>query len=76
MADQTLDMRGASCPIPVLKTKKTLQTMPKGATLELFATDIGAVSDVPAFCHETKNTLLEQTEKDGVYRFLIKHTSP
>ncbi|MFM2422130.1 MAG: hypothetical protein RL291_660 [Pseudomonadota bacterium] len=76
MADQVLDMKGASCPIPVLKTKKVLATMPKGATLEVLATDIGAVTDFPAFCEQTQNTLIEQTEANGVYRFLIKHTSP
>lgn len=76
MADHTLDMKGMSCPIPVLKTKKMLATLPKGATLEVLATDIGAVADFPAFCEQTQNTLVESSEAAGVYRFVIKHTSP
>ena len=75
MADQTLDTKGLNCPLPILKAKKTLQGMAKGATLEILATDPGAVADFEAFCRSTKNTLVEQSEAGGVYRFVIKHTS-
>jgi tRNA 2-thiouridine synthesizing protein A len=75
MADQTLDTKGLNCPLPILKAKKTLQGMPKGATLEILATDPGSVADFEAFCRSTKNTLVEQSEAAGVYRFLIQHTS-
>ena len=33
MADQELDLRGLRCPIPVMRTKKKLQTMSSGQTL-------------------------------------------
>lgn len=75
MVDKTLDTKGMNCPLPILKAKKALQEMAKGATLEILATDPGAVADFQAFCKSTKNTLVEHSETDGVYRFLIKHTS-
>lgn len=75
MADKTLDTKGLNCPLPILKAKKALQEMAKGATLEILATDPGAVADFQAFCKSTKNTLVEHSEEGGVYRFLIKHTS-
>jgi tRNA 2-thiouridine synthesizing protein A len=75
MADLTVDAKGTNCPIPILKAKKAISSMPKGAVLEILATDPGAISDFQAFCRSTGNTLLEQTETDGVHRFLIKHTS-
>ena len=35
MPDKTLDMKGLACPLPILKTKKALSGLPKGATLEV-----------------------------------------
>ena len=31
MADKTLDTKGLACPLPILKTKKVLSELPKGA---------------------------------------------
>jgi tRNA 2-thiouridine synthesizing protein A len=76
MADKTLDTKGLNCPLPILKAKKAIADVPKGGTLEVLATDPGAVADFQAFCKSTKNTLVEHSESAGVYRFLIQHTSP
>lgn len=75
MADQTLDAQGLNCPLPVLKAKKALGKVPPGGTLEVLATDPGAVKDFAAFCRQTGNELLESNEDGGVYSFLIKHTA-
>lgn len=72
---KTLDTKGLNCPLPILKAKKALTDLPKGAVLEVLATDPGAVPDFEAFCRSTKNTLVAHSEAGGVYRFLIKHTS-
>ncbi len=74
MADQTLDTKGMSCPLPILKAKKALGNVPTGGTLEVLATDPGAVKDFEAFCRQTGNELLESTEDGGVFSFLIKNT--
>jgi tRNA 2-thiouridine synthesizing protein A len=75
MADKTLDTRGQNCPLPVLKAKKAIAEVPIGGTLEVLATDPGAVADFEAFCKSTGNALVEQSESGGVYRFLIKRTA-
>jgi len=72
MADQQLDAKGLSCPLPILRAKKAIKGMDTGAILEIEATDPGAVKDFEAFCRVTGNDLLESTEDDGVYKFLIK----
>ncbi len=74
MADKTLDAKGLNCPLPILKAKKAIAEVPKGGTLEVLATDPGAVADFQAFCKATGNALLEHSEIGGVYRFLIRHT--
>lgn len=72
MADVTLDATGLKCPLPVLKAQKAIRQVPDGGTLEVLATDPGAVADFAAFC-ETKNyALVERSETGGVYRFLIR----
>lgn len=75
MADKTLDTKGLNCPLPILKVKKAIAEVPKGGTLEVLATDPGAVADFQAFCKTTGNELIEHSENGGVYRFLIKHTA-
>ncbi len=75
MADHTLDAKGLNCPLPILKARKALKEVPDGGTLEIIATDPGAVADFQAFCRQTGNELLEHSENDDIYRFLIKKTA-
>ena len=75
MADATLDAKGLNCPLPILKARKALKDVPDNGTLEIIATDPGAVADFQAFCRQTGNELLEHSEADGIYQFLIKKTA-
>ena len=75
MADATLDAKGLNCPLPILKARKALKEVPAGGTLEIVATEPGAVADFQAFCRQTGNELLEHSEDDGIYQFLIKKTA-
>ena len=72
MADATLDAKGLNCPLPILKARKALKDVADGGTLEILATDPGAVADFEAFCRQTGTELLEHSEDAGTYRFLIK----
>ena len=75
MADQTLDAKGLNCPLPILKARKALKEVPPGGTLEILATDPGSVADFEAFCRQTGNELVEKSQDDKVYRFVIKRTA-
>ena len=70
--DQTLDTRGLNCPLPILRTKKTLNTMTAGQTLQVIATDPGAVKDMSAFCEQTGHSLISTKEAHDEYIFLIR----
>lgn len=66
-----LDLKGLNCPMPVLRTAKTLRTLAAGEILLVEATDPMAAIDLPHFCREQGHRLLAQ-EKDGsVLRFTI-----
>ena len=75
MADQVLDAKGLNCPLPILRAKKALKELPTGGTLEIHATDPGAVKDFEAFCRSTGNELMESRTEGSTYIFLIKHTN-
>lgn len=75
MADQILDVKGLNCPLPILKAKKALKELPVGGTLQVLATDPGAVKDFEAFCRSTGNELLESKVEDKVYSFLLKRAA-
>lgn len=75
MADHTLDAKGLNCPLPILKARKALKEVPAGGTLEILATDPGSVADFEAFCRQTGNELVEHSQDDSIYRFVIKHTA-
>lgn len=72
MADQVLDAKGLNCPLPILKAKKALKSLEAGNTLEILSTDAGSVADFAAFCRTTGNELVEQSESDGVWTYLIR----
>ena len=72
MADLVLDTQGLNCPLPILKTKKTIKDVPLGGTLEVLATDPAADADFKAFCRSTGHLLLEASQSGAVYRFVIQ----
>ena len=70
--DKDLDARGLNCPLPILRTKKSLTDMSSGQILKILATDPGAVKDFQAFSKQTGNELLEHTEADGTFTFFMR----
>ena len=71
---KTLDAKGLNCPLPILRTKKAIAEIEIGEILEVLSTDPGSVSDFQAWAKSTSHELVDSSEKDGVYRYLIKKT--
>ncbi len=69
---QTVDARGLSCPMPIVKTAQAVKSLPSGAVVEHLATDPGSIKDVAAWCRATGNELVEQTSDGQVFRFAIR----
>lgn len=70
----TLDTKGLKCPLPVLRARKAMKDVPPGELLQVIATDPGAVKDFAHFCETAGHDLVESTEEDGVFTFLIRKT--
>lgn len=70
---KTLDAKGLTCPMPIVKTKKVMDTLNSGEILEVLTTDKGALSDIPAWVKSGGHTILEQkTEVDTLYFYIQK----
>lgn len=70
--DLELDARGLSCPLPIVRAKKSLGQLNTGQVLHIVATDPGSVKDFEAFCKQTGNELLDSMENDDEYHFNIR----
>ena len=69
---EKFDATGLNCPMPILRSKKELNTLNSGDVLYVISTDSGSVKDFEAFCKQTGNDLLESSEAEGKYHYYIK----
>jgi tRNA 2-thiouridine synthesizing protein A len=72
MSETLLDVKGMSCPLPVLRANRALRSMAGGARLRVVATDRAAIADFQAYCRETGHHLLAWSEEGGTFSFLIR----
>lgn len=68
----TLDLKGLSCPLPIVKTAQAMKALTTGDVVEVLTTDPGSMSDFPAWCAKTGNTLLQRIDEGGAFLFLIE----
>ena len=73
--DYVLDTSGQNCPLPIIKTKKELNSMKIGETLKLISTDPGAVMDIESLCNSLKQGLEKTIEEDSKFVFIIRKTT-
>ena len=73
---ETLDVKGESCPMPVVKTKSAVDDVPDGGVLEVVSTDKGSMSDINGWAAGTSGVeLLEQVEDGDVFRHYVEKTA-
>ncbi len=69
---RTLDAKGLSCPLPIVKTAQNMKELESGQLLEVVATDPGSVKDFAAWSKSTGNEIVEQTQDGRVFRFVLR----
>lgn len=75
MEVKKLDVRGAKCPVPIVKAKKEMELLQVGDLLEVMATDPGSVPDFQGWVKTAKLAALKEqrTEKDENGREVYVH---
>ena len=66
------DLRGLKCPLPVLKTRRKMSSLPSGSLIRVDTTDPLAGIDIPHFCNEDGHELIETEKTEAGHRFLIR----
>ncbi len=69
---QTLNIKGMKCPMPVVWASNMLHAMKPGETLEIVATDPGAIQNFKSFARSTGNAMLDWSESGGVVRVVLR----
>jgi tRNA 2-thiouridine synthesizing protein A len=70
--DVSVDAKGLYCPEPVMMLHSHFRDMLGGQVLELLATDPSTTRDVPKFCQFLGHELVQQSESEGVFRYLLR----
>ncbi|MFC4767688.1 sulfurtransferase TusA family protein [Effusibacillus consociatus] len=70
--DVVVDAKGLSCPMPIVKAKKAIDSLQSGQIMELETTDKGSVNDFQGWVKQTKHELIKMEEDNGVFRFFVK----
>ncbi|MFC1837692.1 sulfurtransferase TusA family protein [Thermodesulfobacteriota bacterium] len=71
-ADRTLNARGLTCPMPLLKAKKEIDALENGQVLEIIGTDEGSKVDLPGWCERVGHSYLGVKEEGNVFKFYIR----
>jgi len=71
MTEKTINLRGLKCPLPALRTRKTLSAMAPGDVLIVECTDPLSAIDIPNLLRETGD-VLEEMGRGEVFVFRIR----
>ncbi|MCP8970212.1 sulfurtransferase TusA family protein [Ectobacillus ponti] len=74
-ANQTLDAKGLSCPMPIVKTKKAMTELAPGQVMEVQATDKGSTADLKAWAASTGHQYLGTIEEGNVLKHYLRKSS-
>ena len=70
-----LDAKGLACPMPIVRTKKAMNTLEEGQVLEVQATDKGSKADMKAWAESTGHQYLGTIEEGGVLKHYLRKSS-
>lgn len=70
----TIDARGLSCPLPILRAKQGIGSVAVGEVLEVLATDRGSMADFQAWTRATGHELVSAELADGLYTYRIRRS--
>ena len=71
-----VDACGLQCPGPILKMKKTMDTLAPGERVEIVSTDPGFSRDAAAWCNSTGNSLVSKESDGGKSVVVIEKGEP
>lgn len=70
--DRELDARRLSCPLPILNTRRSIESLDDGEVIKVISTDSGSVRFFQSLSRQTGLELIEWQENAGEYQFFLR----
>ncbi|MGA9225948.1 MAG: sulfurtransferase TusA family protein [Mesobacillus sp.] len=70
--NSTVDAKGLACPMPIVRTKKAINTLNPGEVLEVLATDKGSKADIQAWAKSSGHQYLGTIEEGEVLKHYLR----
>ena len=67
-----IDTCGIQCPGPILKLKKSMDSLQPGQKVEVRSTDAGFPNDAESWCHTTGHKFIQKRSERGIHYVLIE----
>jgi tRNA 2-thiouridine synthesizing protein A len=70
--DQVIDARGMACPGPLMSLIGAMRQSEVGAVVEIWSSDAGSATDIPAWVAKARHELVAVAVEDGFTRFCVR----
>ena len=67
-----IDLRGLTCPEPLLKLREKIKNVEIGAEIEVLTTDPGTIIDIPLWAEKVGIEVLDCNQEDNQIRFVLR----
>ena len=72
MADVKIDVKGETCPVPLVEMRKALRKAAPGEIIEVEGTHPASKKEIPMAVEALGAELVDVEEKDGVWKIRIR----
>jgi tRNA 2-thiouridine synthesizing protein A len=72
MADVKIDVKGETCPVPLVEMRKALRKAAPGEIVEVEGTHPASKKEIPMAVEALGSELVDVEEKDGVWKIRIR----
>jgi tRNA 2-thiouridine synthesizing protein A len=72
MADLKVDVKGETCPVPLVEMRKAVRKASPGEIIEVVGTHPASKKEIPMAVDALGLELVEVTEEDGVWKIKIR----
>jgi len=72
MADMKVDVKGETCPVPLVEMRKAIRKVAPGEIVEVIGTHPASKKEIPMAVEALGLELVDIEETDGVWRIRIR----
>lgn len=72
MSDLKIDVKGETCPVPLVEARKALRKASPGEIIEITGTHPASKKEIPMAVEALGMELISVEEKDGIWKIKIK----